>query len=94
MSKTMRDLGIEIPPEEDTPFVRKLVAVIEQLVERIHQLEGRPALPKRDIKPSPLNDDSSPPSKTGPKKAGKKQKRNRKGLKRSKFKDCADHSVR
>jgi hypothetical protein len=87
MSKTLRDLGIEIPPEEDTPFVRKLVAVIEQLVERIHQLEGRPALPKHDTKPSPLNDSSSPPSKTNPKKNGKKKKRNRKGLKRSKFKD-------
>ena len=47
MSKALRELGVEIPPEEDTPFVRKLVAIIEQLVEKIHQLEGRPALPKK-----------------------------------------------
>jgi hypothetical protein len=33
MSKALRDLGTEIPPKEDTPFVRKLVAIIEQLVE-------------------------------------------------------------
>jgi hypothetical protein len=88
MSKALRDLGIEIPPEEDTPFVRKLVAVIEQLVDRIHQLEGRPALPKREPAPSPLKNDSVPPSKqNSDKKSRRKKPKRRKGLKRSKFKD-------
>ena len=59
MSSTLRDLGIEIQPEEDSPLVRKLVAVIEQLVARIHQLEGLPTLPKREPAPSPLKDDSA-----------------------------------
>lgn len=88
MSKVLRDLGTEIPPEEDTPFVRKLVAIIEQLVEKIHQLEGRPALPKRQPAPSPLKNDSMPPSKQGTdKKSGRKKPKRRKGLKRSKFKE-------
>ena len=86
MSKALRELGVEIPPEEDTPFVRKLVAIIEQLVEKIHQLEGRPALPKRDPTPSPLKDDSAPPSQRDGKKKPKNPKR-RTGLKRSIFKD-------
>ena len=81
MSKALRELGVEIPPEEDTPFVRKLVAIIEQLVEKIHQLEGRPALPKREPPPSPLKDDSSPPWQRGRKKKPKNPKR-RNGLKR------------
>ena len=97
MSSTLRDLGIEIQPEEDSPLVRKLVAVIEQLVARIHQLEGLPTLPKREPAPSPLKDDSAPPSKqqtnqksdenSKPKK--RKPPRRRTGPRRPKFKDLA-----
>ena len=87
MSKRLRELGIEIPPDEDTPLVRKLVAVIEQLFDEIDRLKGLPELPKRaSVAPSPLNDDSAPPSKqqADQKKARKKRKRP-KNHKRSKL---------
>lgn len=90
MSKVLRELGIEIPPGEDTPLVRKLVGIIEQLVEGIQQSKGLPSLPKRDSAPSALHDSSTPPSKQGSgsdKKKNKKPKKRKKGVKGSKFKD-------
>jgi hypothetical protein len=42
MARTLSDLGIEIPPEEDTPLVRRLVEIIEQLAAEIHRLKGLP----------------------------------------------------
>ena len=89
MSKVLRELGIEIPPEEDTPFVRKLVGIIEQLVEQVQQLKGLPSLPKREPAPSSLLDPSTPPSKQGSGSGKKKKKRKKRkpGVKGSKFKD-------
>lgn len=89
MSKVLRELGIDIPPGEDTPLVRKLVGIIERLVEEVQQLKGLPSLPKRDPAPSALHDSSTPPSKQGSgsgKKTNKPKKR-KKGVKGSKFKD-------
>lgn len=95
MSKILRELGIEIPAEEDTPFVRKLVAVIEQLVEEIHRLKGLPELPKRaPITPSPLQDDSAPPSQQEREKKKRKKKRRRpKNHKRSKLAGLTIHQT-
>ena len=91
MTRTLRDLGIEIPREEDTPLVRRLVEVIEKLTAEIHRLKGLPELPRRPLSPSPLQDDSAPPSQQ---QAEKKKRRKRpKGHKRSKLKDLRiDHT--
>jgi hypothetical protein len=84
MCKTLRDLGIEIPPGEETPLVRQLVGVIERLVDEIHELKGLPKLPKRaPIAPSPLPDGSGPPSQT--KKKRLKKRKRPKNHKRSKL---------
>ena len=86
MSKVLREFGIEIPPEEDTPLMRKLVALIEQLVEENHRLRGLPSIPARP-KPAPsvLHDPITPPSKQRGKST--KKRKNRKGQnKSSKFK--------
>ena len=40
MSKVLREFGIEIPPEEDTPLMRQLVALFEQLVEENRRLRA------------------------------------------------------
>lgn len=84
MSRTLKNLGIEIPPEEDTPLVRRLVAIIEQLAAEVERLKGLPETPHRPASPSPLNDDSKPPSQQKPNRKGKKRPRP-KGHKRSKF---------
>ena len=89
MSKVLRELGIEIPPGEDTPLVRKLVGVVEKLVEEIQQLKGLPSLPKSQPAPSSLHNSSTPPSQqvSGSDKKKKKRKKRKKGVKGSKFKD-------
>jgi hypothetical protein len=90
MSKVLREFGIEIPPEEDTPLMRQLVALIEQLVEENHRLRGIPSIPDRP-KPAPsaLHDPITPPSKQGgkPGKKRKNRKGRNKGIKSSKFKN-------
>jgi len=87
MSKRLRELGIEIPPDEDTPLVRKLVAVIERLFDEIDRLKGLPELPKRaPVAPSPLSDDSAPPSKQqADRKQARKKRKRPKNHKRSKL---------
>ena len=56
-----------VPPEERTPLVEQLLAVIErqqlqieELRAEIDRLKGLPALPRRA--PSSLNDPQTPPS--------------------------------
>lgn len=87
MSKRLRELGIEIPADESTPLVRQLVAVIEQLFDEIDRLKGLPALPQRaPLAPSPLSDDSAPPSKQqADQKRSRKKRRRPKNHKRSKL---------
>ena len=70
-------------------MVRKLVGIIEQLVEQVQQLKGLPSLPKREPAPSSLLDPSTPPSKQGSGSGKKKKKRKKRkpGVKGSKFKD-------
>lgn len=84
MSRTLKNLGIEIPPEEDTPLVRRLVDIIEKLAAEVERLKGLPETPRRPPAPSPLKDSSAPPSQ----QQHKRKKRTRpKGHKRSKFQD-------
>lgn len=94
MSRTLRELGIEIPPAEDTPLVRRLVEVVEQLMAEIHRLKGLPELPRRPPGPSPLTDDSGPPSQQPQRQAQKKRRSRRpQGHKRSKLKDLPLHQT-
>jgi len=89
MSRTLRELGIDIAPEEDTPLVRRLVDVIEKLAAEIDRLKGLPELPRRPPSPSSLQDDAGPPSQQQLRAERKKNRRKRrrpKGHKRSKFK--------
>lgn len=94
MSKILREYGIVIPEGEDTPVVRQLIDLIEQLTAKIHQLEGLPPLPVRPKpEPSPLKNDDAPPSQQhndGKKNSGRtgKKKPIRRGRPgRAKFKD-------
>jgi hypothetical protein len=90
MARTLHDLGIVIPPEEDTPLVRRLVEVIEKLTAEIHRLKGLPELPQRPARPSALSDDAGPPSQHEQRQADKKR-RNR--HKRSKVADLPIHDT-
>ena len=92
MARTLAELGIEIPPEEDTPLVRRLVEVIEKLAAEVQRLKGLPELPRRPLSPSPLTDDSGPPSQQQQREAKKKRRQRRpKGHKRSKLQELPIH---
>lgn len=92
MSSVLRRLGIgEIPPGEDTPFVRQLIAALELVVGELDKLKKLPETPKRSVTPSPLKDDSGPPS-TQRRRKTPKEKRGSK--RRSKFQSLPIHEVR
>lgn len=84
--------GIEIPAEQQTPLVLALVRIIEQLQEEIRRLKGLPETPKRPPQPSPLNDDSGPPSASGPKKPTTPDGKRPGSAKRSKTQDLIIHN--
>lgn len=94
MARTLADLGIVIPAEEDTPLVRRLVEVIEKLTAEIHRLKGLPEVPQRTPRPSALSDDAGPPSQQGQRQADKKRRQHRrKGHKRSKLAQLPIHDT-
>jgi hypothetical protein len=65
---------------------------IEQLEEEVRRLKGLPDKPKREPKPSPLNDPSGPPSASGEKKKRNTSEGTRPGsVKRSKTRDLTIH---